>query len=149
MIIARLGRNTFDLLVWILSQNSLFVSPWKPQRPVKYQLAAFLIRYGQRGSDTLDVAAKLSIGHGSVLNYCRRVCRAIRELRHQHLKWMDYVRKEVVTMAIEAKSGFPKCLGYGDGCQIRIGEEPQVDGKQFHSRKKMISVCDPLNHIAY
>ena len=111
-MIARLGRDTFDRLVWILSQNSLFLSPRKPQRPVKYQLAAFLIRYGQleQGSDTLDVAAKLSIGHGSVLNYCRRVCRAIQELPCQYLKWMNHVRKGVVTMAIEAKAGFPKWL---------------------------------------
>jgi hypothetical protein len=145
-MIARFGRDTFDRLVWILSQNLLFPSPRKPQRPVKYQLATFLILgYGQRGSDTLDVAAKLSIGHGSVLNYCRRVCRAIRELRCQYLEWMNHVRKEVVTMAIEAKSGFPKCLGSGDGCQIRIGEEPQVDGEQFLSRKKMISVRELLN----
>ena len=69
-MIARLGWDAFDLLVWILAQNLLFVLPCKPQHPIKYQLAAFLIQYGQWGSDTLDVTAKLSIGHGSVLNYC-------------------------------------------------------------------------------
>ena len=111
-MIARLGRDTFDRLVLILSQSSLFLSPRKPQHPVKYQLAAFLIRYGQRGSDTLDVAAKLSIGHGSVLNYCRRVCRAIRELRCQYLKWMNHVRKEVVMMAIEMRPTYMCVIFY-------------------------------------
>lgn len=66
----------FDCLVHILAPNPIFHSPQKKQHHVKFQLAAFLIWYGQQGSDTLDVAAKLSIGHGTVHNYCRRVSQA-------------------------------------------------------------------------
>jgi hypothetical protein len=130
----------FDRLVHILAPNPIFHSPRKQQRHVKFQLAAFLVRYGQQGSDTLDVAAKLSIGHGTVYNYCKRVSRAIRELGPQYLQWGNQDRKAVVSTAIEAQSGFPKCLGSGDGSQIRIGEEPTVDGEQFRCRKKFISV---------
>jgi hypothetical protein len=128
-----LGRDTFDHLVFILSQNPLFHSPQKKQCPVKYQLAAFLIRYGQQGSDVFDVAAKLSIAHGSVHNYCKRVSQAIQELQPGYLKWMDEPWNEVVSGAIAAYSGLFKCLGSCDGCQIHISEAPLVDGEQFHS----------------
>ena len=130
----------FDHLVYLLAPNPIFHSPRKKQRHVKFQIAAFLIRYGQQGSDSLDVAAKLSIGHGTVHNYCKRVSRAIRELGHRHLNWGTQERKEVVSDAIQAKSVFPKCLGSGDGSQIRFGELPLLDGEQFRSRKKFISV---------
>ncbi|KAG1859739.1 hypothetical protein F4604DRAFT_1930457 [Suillus subluteus] len=43
----RVGRATFDRLVQILEQNPIFESTGrKPQRPVRYQLACFLLRYG-------------------------------------------------------------------------------------------------------
>ena len=77
MMNTRIGRETFDYLVSKLAWNPLFYSPHKPQQLIKYQLAAFLIQYGQCASDTLNSAAKLSIGHGSVHNYCRRVYQAL------------------------------------------------------------------------
>ncbi|KAG1872204.1 hypothetical protein F4604DRAFT_1955696 [Suillus subluteus] len=41
------GRATFDRLVQILEQNPIFESTGrKPQRPVRYQLTCFLLRYG-------------------------------------------------------------------------------------------------------
>ena len=52
-MIARLGLDTFNHLVWILTQNSLFLLPWKPQHPVKYQLAVFLIQYMVNGVQIL------------------------------------------------------------------------------------------------
>ncbi|KAF9064376.1 hypothetical protein BDP27DRAFT_1472259, partial [Rhodocollybia butyracea] len=57
----------------------------KPQRPVKYQLGTFLIRYGMLGSDSLDTALKLNIGHGTVFLYCHRVTRAIREPKSSYI----------------------------------------------------------------
>ncbi|KAJ3779679.1 hypothetical protein GGU10DRAFT_253542, partial [Lentinula aff. detonsa] len=76
-----MSRNMFDRLVFMLAPNAIFHSPKKKHRHVKYQLATFLIRYGQRGSDVLDVASKLGIGLGTVHLYCHRVTRALRELR--------------------------------------------------------------------
>ena len=84
-------------------------------------------------SGTLDVTAKLSIGHGSVHNYCRRVCQALQELWPEYLAWMMDLCKDIVAQVIKAKSGFPKWIGSGDSCQIQIREAPQIDGKQFHS----------------
>ncbi|KAG2368625.1 hypothetical protein BDR07DRAFT_1582019 [Suillus spraguei] len=73
----RVGRDTFDRLVAKLADNPIFTSTGtKPQRHVKYQLGCFLFRYGMRGSDSLQVAKELAIGHDSVFKYCRRVSKA-------------------------------------------------------------------------
>jgi hypothetical protein len=49
-------------------------------------------------------------------------------------------QKAIVSSAIEAKSGFSKCLGSGGGSQIQFSELPLLDGEQFQSCKKLISM---------
>lgn len=132
----------FDYLVPLLSVNKIFQSTGRrPQRHVKYQLGCFLIRYGAIGSDTLGTAQKLSIGLGTVFLYCRRVTRAIRELRPRFLGWPTTEGKAVIRRHIKDLSGFPKCLGAGDGSLIRFCEIPNEDGHLFQSRKKFSGVC--------
>ncbi|KAJ7330889.1 hypothetical protein DFH08DRAFT_1084032, partial [Mycena albidolilacea] len=117
----------------------------KPQQHVKYQLGCFLIRYGMVGSDTLGTAQKLSLGFGSVFNYCYRVRRAIRELRPQYLGWPTAERKHIIATSIEDVSGFPKCLGAGDGSLIFFLERPLQQGYHFMTRKKQFNIqatCD-------
>ncbi|KAJ3925736.1 MAG: hypothetical protein NXY57DRAFT_1043852 [Lentinula lateritia] len=58
----RMSRDMFDHLVYILAQNQIFYSPKKRQRHIKFQLATFLICYGQRSSPVLDAASKLGLG---------------------------------------------------------------------------------------
>jgi hypothetical protein len=58
----RISRTTFDSLVARLEDDPIFQSSGrKPQRPVKFQLAAFLRRYSMCGSDSLQVAKELGI----------------------------------------------------------------------------------------
>ena len=104
----------FDAIVDMIADDPVFnkPNPRRPQRHVKFQLGTFLIRYGQQGSNAIDTMMKLSIGQGSVYNYCRRVCRAIRSLRPQYLGWMSPVRKAIVSNAIQQASGFKKCVEF-------------------------------------
>ncbi|KAJ7577117.1 hypothetical protein C8J56DRAFT_899213 [Mycena floridula] len=138
----RLGRDMFDRLVAILAPNPIFNHPnaKKPQRHVKYQLATFLIRYGRRGSDVFDISAKMGFSHGSVYNYCKRISRAIRQLRSQYLGWPSDEMKTVISMQIEQMSGFPKCIGCIDGSHIPLTQLPFMEGELFRSRKKEITV---------
>ena len=126
----------------MLAPHPIFNDPnaRKPQRHVIYQLATFLIWYGQQGSSVLDTMMKLSIGQGSVYNYCHRVSCAIRSHRSHYLGWMSPERKQIVSDAIQKISGFKKCVGSGDGTQICLDELLLTDGEQFLSRKKCISV---------
>ncbi len=111
----------------------------RPQRHVKYQLGTFLVRYASLGSDTLWTAQKLSIGFGSVFNYCRRVTKAIRQLRDQHVGWPTAERKLVIAAAMGAE-GFHKCLGCCDGSLIRFTQQPSLIGPGFLTRKKFFGV---------
>jgi hypothetical protein len=62
----------FEYLVEVMAPHPIFQSRGrKPQRHVKYQLGAFLIRYGTLGSDVHGTSLKLSIGFGTVIDYCR------------------------------------------------------------------------------
>lgn len=125
----------------MLAPNPIFISKGrKPQRHVKYQLACFLMRYGSRGSDVIGTAMKMSIGYGTVILYCRRVTRAIRQLRAKYIGWPTAERQECIEQRIEARSGFPRCLGSGDGSLLRWEERPQEDGEAFQGRKKFIGV---------
>jgi hypothetical protein len=138
----RIGREMFDKLVFILSKNPIFQStnPSKPQRHVKFQLATFLLCYGHRGSDAFQVMHKLGIGQGSVYNYCRRVVRAIRELRDEYVGWPSEERKEEIKRAIFERSGFRECLGSGDGTHIQLTARPTKNPVEYMNRKKDLSV---------
>lgn len=131
----------FDWLVGILAPNRIFQPlRGRPQRHVKYQLGCFLIRYGSIGSDTLGTAQKLSIGFGTVFLYCKRVCRALRELRRQYIGWPSPERKLVIKTHIKNVSGFSRCLGAGDGSLINFDEIPIQEGPHFMSCKKRFGV---------
>lgn len=137
-----MGREMFDRLVYILAPNPLFQSTGrKPQRHVKYQLATFLFRYGTLGSDAIGTAIRLSLGLGTVMLYCRRVTRALRELREQYAGYSNEDDQQASIAAIKQKSGFPRCVGSGDGSLIRHDEKPMQNGEQFKGRKQFFGVC--------
>lgn len=121
----------------------------RPQRHVKFQLAAFLLRYGRLGSSALSVAMELSIGEGTVFLYCKRVSRALRQLKSRFLGWPDSARKQVISEAIEHAAGFPKCLGSGDGCLIRFIQKPLYFGHMYKCRKQFFGVCHLIKLLNY
>jgi len=102
----RVNRDIFDCLVAVLTDNTLFLSKGtKPQAHVKVQLACFLLQYGTRSSDVYCVAHNTNVGHGSVVNHCRWVSRAVQELCSHFLKWPEDDQQVAIADDIEAKSG--------------------------------------------
>ncbi|KAG7099563.1 hypothetical protein E1B28_001396 [Marasmius oreades] len=124
----RVSRDMFDILVKLLTPNPLFQTKGrKPQRHKKYQLGTFLIRYGQLASPIQDTALKVGVGAGTVVLYCRRVTRAIRELRSKFGGWSS--EEQRITMErIEEKTGFAGCVGSGDGSLIPSDQMPALVG---------------------
>lgn len=144
------GRTTFDRLVHLLEQNPIFQSTGrKPQRPVRYQLACFLLRYGTRGADALQAAHKLGVGFGTVFLYCRRVVRALRELGMGVVTWGDENRLRQVATHIMGRSGIPDCVGMLDGSLVRLTEMPERNGFSFICRKKFPAVSEPYYKILH
>ncbi|KAF8548240.1 hypothetical protein OG21DRAFT_1423426 [Imleria badia] len=137
----RVSRQTFDRLVSLLEPNPIFKSKGKkPQRPVRFQLASFLIRYGARGADAHRTAKEMGLGSGTVYLYCYRVIHALRELGLQVLTWGDDERKELVATYIMDHYGFPNCVGMLDGTLIRLTEMPHVMGPTYLCRKKFPAI---------
>lgn len=100
-----MSKNTFEAVLQKLEPNSIFLSTGpRPQRPVRYQLATFLLRYGNGYSNAYDPHLKLSIGEGSVFNYCRRTIRALRMVGLHVVAWPNPERKAQIKSAFRNKT---------------------------------------------
>lgn len=137
----RMSRETFNKTVRLLEKNPIFTSTGRrPQRAVRYQLATFLMRYGQRGSGVMAVSKKMGIGYGTVFLYCWRVGRALRELGVEVIVWGDDARKTATATRFENLSGLRHCVGIIDGSLIRLAEIPDTWGVTYFCRKKFPAV---------
>ena len=133
-----MGRTTFERLVERLETLDIFESTGrKPQRPVRYQLGCFLIRFGMRGSDTLTTAQMMGIGHGTVHLYCDRVTWA---LRHFGLQWVQWTQRGGTRAWVHARTGLTHCVGLLDGTLIQLTAPPRGSGSTFFCRKKFPAV---------
>ena len=56
------------------------------------------------------------------------------------MELFDQLDFQHIEARIEARSGFPMCLGSGDGSLLRWEECPEEDGEAFQGRKKFIGV---------
>ncbi|QRV73668.1 hypothetical protein RhiJN_01682 [Ceratobasidium sp. AG-Ba] len=114
--IYRMSADTVNSVVDKLSRNPIFVSTGpRPQRPVIYQFATFLLRYGNGYSNAYNPHLKTSIGEGSVFNYCRRICRALREIGLHAAAWPDRNHKREIKQTIFQKTRlFDNCIGIAD-----------------------------------
>ncbi|KAF8160253.1 hypothetical protein K438DRAFT_1499501, partial [Mycena galopus ATCC 62051] len=130
----RISRRTFDIFCEILQENPIFTSRGrKPQQHIAWQLSAFLIRYGQLGSPVLDTSLKLGIGYGTVILYCRRVTRAVHELKKKYAPWFSEEDQRATMEKFEEKTGFPNCVGSGDGSLIQTSDKPSWIGTAYLS----------------
>lgn len=133
----RMGRTTFDRLVHMLEKNPIFESTGtKPQRPVCFQLACFLLRYGILGANPMQATHKLGIGFGTVFLYCRRVVCALRELGLKVVKWGNEERHQEIARHVMDHSGIPNCIGMLDGTLIHLTQMPERNGFSFMCWKK-------------
>lgn len=135
----RMDRAAFWHIHGLIKDDPIFQSTGnRPQRPVHYQLAAFLIRCGS--TSKVKTASVMSVSEGSVYNYMYRVGRALRNIRVNHLAWPGENRREYLSEAMSAW-GFPGCLGSADGSYIRLMDKPGRNGFAYYCRKKFYAVC--------
>lgn len=91
----------------------------------------------------------MSIGEGSVFNYCRRVIRALRQLGTHAVAWPDQDRKEEIKAAAFEKSGLlTGCIGAIDGTLIYMERKPKVQGDSYVSgrvKRTCVSIRIKLN----
>jgi hypothetical protein len=139
-IFCRMSREAFDHLLSLIKTDRVFESQGKrPQRCPKYQLATFLTRMGAESG--VKTAGAMSIAEGSTYLYARRVVKAIRNLRDDHLAWPGPARRQFLANAMEDGWGFPGCIGIGDGSYIRLADKPTGRNPwAYWCRKKFYAV---------
>lgn len=135
-----MSRTSFWHLHGLIQDDPIFVSRGhKPQRPIRFQLAAFLIRFG--GENSVRMADNLGIAEGTGYLYVQRVSKAFRNIRRDHLSWPGLARRDFLSQAM-APYGFPGCIGILDGSLIRLTDKPRgQSGFAYYSRKKFYAVC--------
>lgn len=145
MKICRVDKETFWHIHDLIAGDPGFVSTGnKPQRPVKYQLSAFLCRYGaETGVKTSSVVC---ISEGSAYGYIKRVVRAIRNIRDNHIGWPGPERRQFLSEEMDAY-GFAGCIGVGDGSFIPLGNKPYTEGWAYWCRKKFYAVIFIVHHF--
>ncbi|KAG8714365.1 hypothetical protein FRC08_012034, partial [Ceratobasidium sp. 394] len=105
----RLNKSSFNRLLHLIKDDEVFKSKGrKPQLPVHYQLAAYLIRFGSTTGTKTSWAIEVS--EGSVYNCCKHVTRALRKLRPAYIRWPTAEEKIEIKLAYQDE-GFPGAIG--------------------------------------
>src|SRR5882724_11444551 len=125
----RMSHNAFWHVHGLIQDDPIFQSTGRrPQRPVKYQLVAFLHNFGENSS--LQTAGVLAIAEGTVYLYAKQVCHALCNIRMQHVFWPGPAWRQFLKQAM-ADFGFPGCIGIVDGTLIWLMDKPAKEGWAF------------------
>ncbi|KAG8740497.1 hypothetical protein FRC10_004263 [Ceratobasidium sp. 414] len=135
----RVNRATFTHLLNLIKEDAVFRSKGrKPQLPARYQLAAFLARFGSEMTGKIGITIGISVG--SVYHACNRVTRAIRRIRHHHLSWPSPEARMVSKVNMQ-ELGFPGAIGAVDGSLIPLKDKPRSNPWSYWSRKQMYALA--------
>jgi len=91
-----------------------------------------LCSWGRRGSPGERTQLALNIGKGAVLAYTWRTINLLARLVPTYIRWPHSVEHPV-------QSGhrvFSRCIGFLDGTNIVLRNEPTIDPEAYFSRKK-------------
>ncbi|KAE9397452.1 hypothetical protein BT96DRAFT_957913 [Gymnopus androsaceus JB14] len=127
----------------LIADDDSFISTSNcPQRPVRYQLAAFLIRVGTES--LVKMATVMAVAEGSVYNYMHRVMGAVQCLS-DYLAWPGETRQDYISEKF-AEKGFPGCLGdcrwplinpYGYWCRKKFYAATMVDHRRVFTSHEL------------
>ncbi|KAG8690006.1 hypothetical protein FRC09_012173 [Ceratobasidium sp. 395] len=135
----RVNRASFRHILNLIKEDTVFRSKGKkPQLPAKYQLAAFLARFGAEVPGR--VGTTLGISQGSIYHAGARVARALRRIRHNHLAWPSPDARRDSKLDMQAL-GFPGTIGAVDGSLIRLQDRPRKNPWSYWSRKKSYALA--------
>lgn len=156
----RMNREIFYKLLEKIECHSAFQnqSTSAKQTPVKYQLAIFLYRLGSKGGggSLEQVGDSVGVGVGTVLNFSRRVMRAILSLLEQYICWPSKSERDIHKQRVcSASTGvFAGCIGFVDGTFITLAYAPLKDWFYYFNRKSSYAlnamvVCNDNRRILY
>lgn len=152
----RVRRSAFSRLVDLISANSVFQTQSRhPRRGHADLHLMILLKYlGSDGND--NTAPKLALffglGKGSIDLYLSRAVKAFLALQDSTMTWPDVDERHDIACRIQAKYGFPNCVGMVDGTLLPLEYKPSVDGEDYYTRKggyavNAIITCDDIARV--
>lgn len=110
----------------------------KKQRPVAYQLMAWLKYVGTEGSgaSNLNQGNTFGIGSETADVYRKRVLAAMRNLSQQYIYWPNEEERRKIGLEIHKQYGFPHCVAITDGTIFPLAFEPETEDAPDYSRRK-------------
>ena len=136
-----MDRESFWRVHDMIVDDDIFKSsnPRSPQRPVRFQLAAFFCRMGSETA--VKTAGFVAVSEGSVYNFSYRVVRAIRRHRDEFVSWPSEAQRDE-TAPLWARAGFPGGTGSADGTYFKLEDKPHVNGYAYYCHKRFYAVSN-------
>lgn len=144
----RVRPEEFHFILNIIKDDKVFHTNVSNQLPTELQLKIVLFRLASSG-DSLSirkVASLFGVGDGGTIqNVTRRVFKAIIRIKRKFLYWPNATER--LKLVSKTSNEMPGCIGYIDGCEIKLAEAPIKHQKLFISGKqqfaiKMQVICD-------
>jgi hypothetical protein len=150
-IIHRCRYSSYIAVCRLLGENSIFISTGRrPQIPVHMQVALFLRHCSRTNAHHLDGAREIGVGSGTTYLCLDRVSSALRDLRHEYIRWPTGSRRIDIKAAFQ-DVGFPGAIGAVDGMLVQLAQTPPKDGMYYYCRKKFygVNVQATVDHDGY
>ncbi|KAL3693981.1 hypothetical protein R1sor_007632 [Riccia sorocarpa] len=151
-----MDKTSFIRLLSLIEDHPVFRNESQHQQaPVIVQLGAALDRLGHDGNGACIARSKelWGYGHGTLVNFTKRVIIAIRDRLHMYVRWPTRAERQRISAEFESK-GFPGCVGLIDGTLVKLSQRPCNDGETYFDRKHNYSlnvqvVCDHRRKILF
>ncbi|XP_055353546.1 putative nuclease HARBI1 [Paramacrobiotus metropolitanus] len=107
------------------------------QRPVDFQLAIALYRFGHYGNGASfnHMSFNMGLSCGAIELYTTHVITALLSLMPQFVQWPDRNEKRKIKRRFFQEYGFENCVGLVDGTLVVLDSCPSMKGADYFSRK--------------
>ena len=138
-------KDSFHSLVDKIRDHSVFHSLHgkKRQKPVAFQLMAFLFYVGTSGSGASNpwLRSMFGIGRGSAELYKHHCVKAIQSLGPDAISWPDETEREEIAKHVMAEYGWLQCIAVANGTLFPLTYAPQSkDTPDYPGWKHMYSL---------
>ena len=155
--IFRMTQESFISLTQILQSDSIFQNNSNNSQVSHIvQLAATLYFLGSFGISTVHGTAQLGIAEGTTYLYRNRCIIALVLLLPYFVQWPIPGSRKYRRMRteIEARTGFPGCIGFLDGTDMTLQYGPSYYGETYFTRKKKYAlniqaICDEQRQFTF
>ena len=126
----------FSAILERISDDDAFISHnAKAKCSASLHLLVLLKFLGSNGNEasTFKLAMYFHLSHGGFCLVLKRMVKVLLKHKASTVFWPDAEEKKEISARIEAKYGFPNCVGYIDGTLFPLELKPKKNGEDYFS----------------